>query len=87
MNTTGRKMKTLTYWIARSLDNSKYHSIRGKTRHEAVASMYKWCELEIDGDTFEQGRAKFGPVTKVTVPYRDAFDLLCWVSEDRIRFG
>ena len=65
----------LTYWHIQHLTDSDTYSIRTKTRREALALVRDhWAPCDFDAAT----------VHKVTVEYRDAFDLMeqC-LSEDR----
>ena len=54
----------LTYWCATNLADSKVYSIRARTRKEARAVLS------------EQDSEDYTEVRKVTVEYRDGFDLL-----------
>lgn len=55
----------LTYWVSECLYDNRAYSIRHKTKRGAM------IEREmVDND-------EYGPVKKVTVEYKDAFDLLC----------
>lgn len=53
----------VTYWYSRCLDDSDAYSIRVRTKREAVARV-------------QEAGGGYGPVMKVTVEYRDGFDLL-----------
>lgn len=59
-------MRKLTYWYARCEDDSNAYSVRERTKRAAVRAR----------EELRKGGAKYGPVFKVTVPYKDAFDLL-----------
>lgn len=55
----------LTYWVASCLDDSKVYNLRAKTRKALV-------ELR---DFSVKNGGQFGPPKKVSIEYRDAFDL------------
>ena len=55
----------LTYWVAECLDDARCYNVRAKTR--------KACQAAKDSRHDPQ---HYGPVTKVTVKYRDEFDLM-----------
>ena len=54
----------LTYWACRHLTDSQVYNIRERTRAAAKAKRE------------EYGPENYAPPVKVTVEYRDAFDLL-----------
>ena len=68
----------LTYWTAPCLNDSDAYSLRYKTRKEAVQKLRE-CIAENDGDACDAG---LGPVRRVTIEYRDAFDLLLECSDE-----
>lgn len=55
----------LTYWVCVALNDTRAYSIRARTRREAKA------QREADGPK------RYGRPQKVTVEYKDAFDLVC----------
>ena len=57
-------MAVLNYWVCDYEDGSTAYNIRAKTKKEALA-----LRAEYD-------HARYGEVRKVTICYRDAFDLL-----------
>ncbi len=62
----------LTYWIAESLNDHKCYGIRGKTKKDVQERLDEW-----DKDAgYTSVTEAFGPVKKVTVEYRDGFDLM-----------
>jgi hypothetical protein len=63
-------MATLTYWVAENLEDSHVYNIRAKTKKEAEAQK------------IEYGAERFGEVKKVVIRYKDAFDLMCYVSSE-----
>jgi len=64
----------LSYWISPCLNDSSAYSIRAKTKKEVVAQMKERNE-EADG-------CRYGPVKKVTIEYKDAFDLMLACSDE-----
>lgn len=57
-------MRKLTYWIAEHLNDASCYSIRRRLRHEVIT--------EVKGDRpWEYDKPR-----KVTIRYRDAFDLM-----------
>ena len=62
----------LTYWCCACLDDHYVYSIRAKTRKEALRR-----KLEED-----EGGESYGEPTKVTVEYRDGFELLSLCLEE-----
>jgi len=61
-------MKTLTYWLAKRIDDGSIYSIREKTRRACKETLVReW------GTEWPEHYEK--PV-KVTVQYKDAFDLV-----------
>lgn len=56
----------LTYWIAEIKNDSPAYNLRGKTR--------KAVQAELDGGNHDP--SNFEAPRKVTVEYRDGFDLL-----------
>jgi hypothetical protein len=60
----GAKIMKLTYWYAQCLDDSEAYSVREKTKKAAVQKVA------------DNPHTAFGPVTKVTVEYDNAFDLM-----------
>lgn len=63
-------MATLTYWYSECLDDGDVYSIAAKTKKEAQA------------ERVERGAERFGPVTKKTLFYKDAFDLFYWTTSE-----
>jgi hypothetical protein len=61
------KMRKLTYWVAKCIDDSDVYSIRAKTRKECLAAIAN--SGNIIGKDYEK------PI-KVTVEFKDPFDLL-----------
>lgn len=59
-------MHKLTYWIADCLKDARCYSMRAKTRKEVKAML--------ESGTWD--KADYGKPRKVTVEYRDAFDLM-----------
>ncbi len=55
----------LTYWVCECLNDGDVYNIREKTRKAAVALSEEYG-----------GHPNYGPPIKVTVEYRDGFDLL-----------
>ena len=68
----------LTYWIAERLDDGRAYSIRA-TRKEEVVTNLAAAGAEWDGSVFSigEGYVSYAPIKKVTVIYRNAFDLVC----------
>ena len=60
-------MAKLTYWCAPSLYDSACYNIRAKTKKEALAILASG----------EYTASNYGPIEKVEVYYKDAFDLAC----------
>jgi len=54
----------LTYWIAEIETDHQAYNVRAKTRREAKAMVA------------ERDWQDYGPVRKITVEYRNAFDLI-----------
>lgn len=74
----------LTYWVADCLDDSRCYSIRGKTRKEVLAELAKeglqLTEPEDEEDEpcyHDSCGRKYGVPRKITVEYKNGFDLLC----------
>ena len=65
----------LTYWVANCLDDSPVYSIRRKTRKAVLEAL--------DDENYD--RSSYGKPKKVSIEYRDAFDLmdLCLSGEGR----
>lgn len=63
-------MATLTYWVAEHLEDSHVYNVRAKTKKEAEAMKE------------ENGASRFGDVKKVVIKYKDAFDLMDYVSSE-----
>ena len=61
-------MRTLTYWVANSLDDSQCYNVRKRTRREVIAAV-KELGYSNDSDAYNKPH-------KVSVKYRDALDLL-----------
>jgi hypothetical protein len=61
-------MATLTYWYCECLDDADAYSIIAKTKKEAIAQR------------LERNEDSYALPTKRIVHYRDAFDLLDWVT-------
>lgn len=59
----------LTYWVAPCLDDSPVYSIRSKTKRACAVRRL------VDEGTY-------GEPQKVTLEYRDAFDLLCLLMQE-----
>ena len=57
----------LTYWIANCMDDSQAYSIRRKTKKAVVEA------LEAHDDEWKMS---FSPPHKVTVEYKDSFELM-----------
>ncbi len=57
-------MRKFSYWHAQHLTDVPAYNVRAKTKREALA-----LKREI-------GPQEYGPVEKVTVEYRDTFDLI-----------
>ena len=55
----------LTYWVAQCLNESDAYSMRARTRKECVAML-----------TDDYNPEDYAPPKKVTIEYRDGFDLL-----------
>ena len=55
----------LSYWSAKCLNDSPAYNIRAKTKKEATAKRKSYG-----------GDGSYGPVVKVAIEYRDAFDLM-----------
>ena len=55
----------LSYWVAECLRDSKCYSLRAKTKKEVVVML-----------ATTHDPAGYGPVKKVEIEYRDAFDLM-----------
>ena len=60
---------TLTYWYAACLDDSNVYSVRERTKKEALRV--------IAGRTGD-----YGPVIKLSVRYKDGFDLMEKCSQE-----
>ena len=56
-------MATLTYWICERLDDSTTYSIRAKTKKEAIQKR-------------DEAFGSYDEPRKVTIQYKDAFDLM-----------
>jgi len=54
----------LTYWYAECNNDSDVYSIRTRTKREAKETIA------------ERGHSEFGLIRKVTIEYKDAFDLM-----------
>jgi hypothetical protein len=52
----------LTYWMSRCTNDSEVYNIRAKTKKEVITQLL--------------GRKGYEPPIKVTVEYKDAFDLM-----------
>lgn len=63
-----------TYWYAECLNDSDAYAIRAKTKKAALAQ-----REERDWQKAEGGEPCYGPVIKVVIEYRDAFDLVEWL--------
>jgi hypothetical protein len=68
-------MPKLIYWAAERLDDSKCYSLIGKTR-KAVQAQLTAIESEYEESDPSWLRAKFGPIEKHVIIYKDAFALL-----------
>lgn len=64
-------MVALTYWVSECLDDAKAYSIRTKTKREALA------ERALRHDPHN-----YGDPVKVSVQYRDGFDLATQCLEE-----
>ena len=63
----------LTYWMAPCATDSHCYSIRARTKKAAQAELAEWDNPE----------EHFGPLTKVVIFYRDAFELASIVAGDQ----
>lgn len=83
----------LTYWIAECLDDSHAYNVRSKRRKDVKARLtadgFVWTETNWRGhqDNYYLARGdgwsrKYGPITKVTVEYDSAFDLVCQALQE-----
>lgn len=64
-------MAKLTYWIAKCEDDSDCYSLIGKTRKDVQAQLDEhW------------NRERFAEPVKLTITYRDAFDLFEQVTNE-----
>lgn len=59
----------LKYWYAQCHNDSNAYSLRGRTKKEVVELLEQFDD-----------KTKFGPIVKVEVEYKDAFDLLKQVA-------
>jgi len=57
-------MAKLTYWVARCKDDSEHYNIRTKTQKECFQLLK------------EANPGSYDPPKKVTLEYKDAFDLM-----------
>jgi len=72
----------LTYWVSECLQDSDCYNIRAKTKKECAALRAACNEDEINLSH------AYGPVHKITIDYRDGFDLLYMcLNEGRIYEG
>jgi len=65
----------VTYWLAPRLNDSPVYSLRARTKREVLAKI-------ASGDASD-----FGPVEKVVIEYRDAFDLVQQLVGSEGNFG
>jgi len=82
-------MRTLRYWVAECLNDSRCYSVRGRTKAEVTAELCRiglrvietdlhgkcWGEVNPADDS--TGRSRFALPKKVEIPYTDTFDLVC----------
>jgi hypothetical protein len=66
----------LTYWVAKCENDSDAYSIRERTKKAAVAKRVEMVEQTYGRES------DYGPVKKVEVEYRDAFDLMELCSDE-----
>jgi hypothetical protein len=60
----------LTYWVATNRQDARCYDLRAKTRKECVRMVQ------------EQDHAQYEPPQKVTLEYRDAFDLVTLILQE-----
>ena len=74
---------TLTYWVAENKTDSKSYNIRRKTKKEVIEELQRreLHPITIEGVTewfqHDGTRPQFGNPHKITVEYKDGFDLIC----------
>jgi hypothetical protein len=69
-------MPKLTYWAAERLDDSKCYSLIGKTRKAVQEQLDELNRFYQEEQTHLIWHAKFGPIEKHVIIYKDAFALL-----------
>jgi hypothetical protein len=68
-------MAKLTYWIAKRTNDSNCYSLRAKTKKECQEQIDKAIADGLDKDDFDAPK-------KVSIEYRDAFDLMLECSTE-----
>ena len=81
------KMKKVSYWVAECLNDGKCYSIRAKTKKEVIQELKKLnvVKRRMDQKNFEWSNDDYrfsNPIRKVTVFYKDAFDLICQCHQE-----
>jgi len=74
---------TLTYYVAAIQDEDTSFSLRAKTRKALISELHK-AQAVYDSTTHEwigPCNAFYAPIRKVTITYKDAFDLMKQCSE------